>query len=202
MQIILSLPERIALYALPDLPEVHLDTDCVRVGPIDEPVRVILDLDASSAVVERVMSLPTSWTAGQWQLDAGGQWLDLGPSRHATELAAAKAQKNSEINAARLAANQSTFAHAGKLIACDPLSRSDIDGVNGFVALTGALPPGWPGAWKAADNSLLSIPDVAAWTAFYGAMVAAGNANFGKAQALKAALEAASTVAEVAAVVW
>lgn len=115
---------------------------------------------------------------------------------------ALKAAKNTEINAARLAANQGTFAHAGKLIACDPLSRSDIDGINGFVALTGSLPPGWPGGWKAADNSLLPIADVAAWTAFYGSMVAAGNAHFAHSQALKAQLAAATTAAEVAAITW
>lgn len=117
-------------------------------------------------------------------------------------LDALKAAKNTEINAARLAANQGTFEHAGKLIACDPLSRSDIDGINGFVALTGSLPPGWPGGWKAADNSLLPIADVAAWTAFYGAMVAAGNAHFAHSQALKSQLAAATTAEEVAAISW
>lgn len=112
------------------------------------------------------------------------------------------AAKNKEINAARLAANQGTFEHAGKLVACDPLSRSDIDAINGFVALTGSLPPGWPGGWKAADNSLLPIADVAAWTAFYGSMVAAGNAHFAHSQALKAQLAAATTAEEVAAISW
>lgn len=117
-------------------------------------------------------------------------------------LDALKAAKNAEINAARLVSNQGTFAHAGKLIACDPLGRSDIDGINGFVALTGSLPPGWPGGWKAADNSLLPIADVPAWTAFYGSMVAAGNAHFAHSQALKAQLAAATTAAEVAAISW
>ena len=81
-----------------------------------------------------------------------------------------------------VAASKWFDVHAGQ--------RYDLIGLFGFV-----LP-------FVRDNSLLPIPDVAAWTAFYGAMVAAGNANFGKAQQLKAALEAANTVAEVAAVVW
>ena len=117
-------------------------------------------------------------------------------------LAALKAAKNAEINAARLAANFSTFPHAGKAIACDQLSRSDIDGTNGFVSLYGALPPGWPGGWKAADNTYVTISTVDDWKAFYSSMFAAGNANFAKAQALKTQLEAATTAAEVAAIVW
>lgn len=113
-----------------------------------------------------------------------------------------KAAKNAEINAARAAANTSTFAHSGKTFSCDQLSRSDIDGVNGYVALYGALPPAFPGAWKAADNSYYPIADVAAWKAFYASMVATGAANFGHAQELKAQLAAATTPEEVAAIVW
>ena len=120
----------------------------------------------------------------------------------AEELDAAKEAKNAEINAARLAANTSTFAHAGKVFACDQLSRSDIDGTNGFVTLYGALPPGWPGGWKAVDNTYLPINDVAAWKDFYTSMFAAGAANFAKAQTLKASLDAATTLAQVRGIVW
>lgn len=114
----------------------------------------------------------------------------------------AKADKNNEINDARLAANQSYFVWSGKQIACDMLSRSDIDGVNGTVALTGALPVGWPGGWKAIDNTILSIPDVATWRSFYGAMVTTGMLNFQHSQALKATLAAATTIEEVDAISW
>lgn len=117
-------------------------------------------------------------------------------------LDASKSTKNAEINAARAAANTSIFAHGGKEFSCDPLSRGDIDGVNGEVALTGALPQGFPGAWKAVDNTWLPIPDAAAWTAFYRAMVAQGAANFAHAQELKAQLAAAITPEAVAAIVW
>lgn len=113
-----------------------------------------------------------------------------------------KAVKNAEINAARAAANTGTFDHVGKTFSCDALSRGDIDGVNGEVALTGALPQGFPGAWKAADNSYLPITDVPAWTAFYRAMVSQGAANFAHAQQLKAQLAAASTPEAVAAIAW
>lgn len=117
-------------------------------------------------------------------------------------LDALKAEKNAEINAARLAANFSTFAHGGKQFACDQLSRSDIDGTNGFVSLYGTLPPGWPGGWKAIDNSYAPIATVTDWKAFYASMFAAGNANFAHAQALKALLAAAATADEVAAIHW
>ncbi|MHB8123990.1 MAG: DUF4376 domain-containing protein [Desulfuromonadaceae bacterium] len=118
------------------------------------------------------------------------------------DITALKLAKNADINAARLAANFSTFPHAGKAIACDQLSRSDIDGTNGFVSLYGTLPPGWPGGWKAVDNTYVPISSVDGWKAFYSSMFAAGNANFAKAQALKTQLEAATTAAEVQAIVW
>lgn len=113
-----------------------------------------------------------------------------------------KDAKRSEINAARLAANFSMFTHAGKQIACDQLSRSDIDGANGFVSLHGVLPPGWPGGWKAMDNTYVAIASVNDWKAFYSSMFAAGNANFAKAQTLKNQLDAATTAEEVALIAW
>lgn len=113
-----------------------------------------------------------------------------------------KAAKNAQINAARAAANTGTFDHGGKTFSCDQLSRSDIDGVNGYVALYGALPPGFPGAWKAMDNTYLPLADVEAWKTFYTAMVATGAANFAHAQELKAQLAAATTPEAVAAIVW
>lgn len=113
-----------------------------------------------------------------------------------------KATKNAEINAARLKANRSTFPFGDKLIQCDELSRSDIDAVAMTVARTGALPAEFPGGWKALDNSIVPIPDVATWDAFYGAMVDQGTANFNKAQALKGQLKAAKTPEEVEAITW
>lgn len=127
---------------------------------------------------------------------ATGNWIDP------RTLADLKALKNAEINAARLAANRGTFTFMGKQISCDELSRSDIDGLNGIVSLLGAMPPDWIGFWKTADNDYIAIPDVATWTGLYGAMVAQGQANFARSQALKAALAAAATAAEVEAIAW
>jgi hypothetical protein len=132
-------------------------------------------------------------------------WVDAGNSAAedpAYTLEGAKAAKNAEINAARLSANRFTFPAGGKEFACDELSRSDIDGVNGYVTLFGALPASWPGYWKAIDNTQFPIATLTDWKAFYGAMVAAGNANFAHAQALKAQLAAATTFEQVNAINW
>lgn len=113
-----------------------------------------------------------------------------------------RATKNAAINAARLAANRSSFAFGGKQIACDELSALDIAAMNGIVSLTGAMPPNWLGQWKAMDNTYVPIPDRATWISFYAAMVQAGTANFSHAQSLKAALAAATTNAEVDSITW
>lgn len=128
--------------------------------------------------------------------------LDWGDEEIAADLNARKDAKRAEINAARLAVNFISFTHQGKVFACDTLSRSDIDGTNGFVALYGALPPGWPGGWKAMDNTYLVISTVAEWKAFYSSMFAAGSANFAHSQSLKSQLDAAATAEEVAAIQW
>jgi hypothetical protein len=117
-------------------------------------------------------------------------------------LAHAKEAKNTYINASRLKANQSFFSFAGKQIAADPLSRSDIDAINGEVSNTGSLPAGWPGAWKCMDNTLIAISNVGQWKEMYSAMVNTGTANFGKSQALKAQLAAASTIQQVDLITW
>ena len=120
----------------------------------------------------------------------------------APDIDALKLAKNEELNAAWLSANTSTFVHAGKDFGCDALSRSNIDGANGIISLINALPPEWPGGWKASDNTYLPIASVAEWKAFYGSMFAAGGANFAKAQALKQQLDAATTAVEIEAIKW
>jgi len=120
----------------------------------------------------------------------------------AAKQAGAKAVKNTEINLWRGQANSSTFTHLGKVIACDALSRSDIDGVAGSISLTGAFPVGFPGAWKAVDNSYLMLPTIQAFKDLYASMTAQGAVNFARAQTLKAALAAATTQAAIDAIVW
>lgn len=135
--------------------------------------------------------------------DLAAAWNALTPVPPAPPtLPELKADKNAEINTARLSANQTTFTHESKTFSCDQLSRSDIDGINGYVATRNALPAGWVGGWKAVDNSILPISDVAAWNAFYDSLIAQGQANFVHSQTLKAALANATTQAEIDAIVW
>jgi hypothetical protein len=130
-------------------------------------------------------------------------WIALTPTPpEPPTLTELKAAKNVEINTARLKANQTVFLYQGKQVACDQLSRSDIDGINGFVATRGALPNDWVGGWKALDNSIIPIQNITIWNAFYDSMIAQGQANFLKSQNLKAQLAAATTSEQIEAIVW
>lgn len=120
----------------------------------------------------------------------------------AAHISSLKVAKNAEINAARLVANFKTFTHVEKVFACDQLSRSDIDGTNGYVSLYNTLPPGWPGGWKSVDNTYLPITSVDDWKSFYTSMFVTGNEHFAHAQELKLQLEVATTAEEIQAIVW
>ena len=156
--------------------------------------------------------LPEFWTGAVWSY-VDGVWSIVDPDRHAQVVADAKARgaakldtlraaKNDEINAERERRTFGTFGHEGKAISCDTLSRSDIDGINGCVALNGAFPAIWPGVWKCADNTYLEIATIDEWKAFYGSMVAAGSALYAHAQELKAQLATATTADEITAIHW
>lgn len=124
------------------------------------------------------------------------------PEEIAAQFTALKTAKNLQINDWRATANKTHFPHSGKLIACDNLSRGDIDAVANSIALTGAFPTNFPGAWKAIDNSYIMLPDTEAFKAMHAAMTAQGTANFLHAQTLKTALAAATTEEQVNAIVW
>lgn len=193
-----QLKERYPLTLFPDGFAEDFE-DYAPVQQVDQP--------AHDPATHKIVRAPAVEAAGKWyqQWDVvplTEQELNDLADASAAALEAARAEKNAAINAARLAANFSTFTHAGKVFACDQLSRSDIDGTNGYVALHGALPAGWPGGWKAVDNTFYPIADVEAWKAFYGSMFAAGNVNFAHAQALKQALAAAQTIQDVEAIQW
>lgn len=123
-------------------------------------------------------------------------------ARKVPDLLALKTAKNAEINRWRAEENFTAFPHAGKSIACDALSRSDIDGVANQISLSGNFPTGFPMAWKAVDNTYIMLPDAAAFTDMYSSMTTQGSANFDHAQNLKAALATATTPEEIAAIVW
>ena len=154
------------------------------------------DGQALVALAATVFGWPTG--AGALHCSEVGElyWVD---QRSVTE---AKASKRAQINAWRLEANRTTFPFDGKQIACDELSRGDIDFIQGYVSRNAALPAGFPGAWKAVDNTYILVPDVATWDSIFNAMGAQGTSNFMYAQSLKAQLEAAQTLEEIDAIVW
>lgn len=167
-----------------------------------------LEFAGTRATCYVTSGVPTEYTAEQMALKANrppyaASWDNTSMSwTDQRSLDEMKVVKNDEINTQRLAANQTYFVYEGKQIATDLLSRSDIDAVNGTVSLTDALPDGFPGGWKCIDNSYVTIPDTETWIAFYSAMVTQGLVNFAHAQALKATLAAATTAAEIDAILW
>ena len=153
-----------------------------------------------------VLQSPPALSGSEVALWNGAEWSALAARpvvpKPAPDLEALRTAKNDEINAERERLTFDTFTHAGKGVSCDMLSRSDIDGINGYVALNGAFPAIWPGVWKCADNSYLTIATIDEWKAFYGAMVAAGSALYAHAQELKAALAKATTAEEIEGIKW
>ena len=128
--------------------------------------------------------------------------VDLSPDAIAAALDDAKKRKNSLINQWRLDANKTSFRYKSKTIACDALSRGDIDATNGEINNRNAMPVPWVGGWKAVDNTYVAINTVSEWRDFYSAMYQQGNTNFGYAQSLKTALAIASNIEQVEAIVW
>lgn len=106
------------------------------------------------------------------------------------------------IDESRLHANKSYFIFKGKQIATDELDQYDISYTTHHVNLNGALPPTFPGIWKAKDGSYIPIPDVTAWKEFIDAMYIQGSKNFMKSVVLKNQIAAAISFEQVDAVVW
>lgn len=136
----------------------------------------------------------------------GNPTVDSAEDSSNLTLDVAKATKYQQIDAARLAANLGKFPFAGKEISCDTLSRSDIDGVNGYVATFGTMPPNWLGLWKTTDpfpnETYVEIPTVVEWKTFYRAMYDQGQVNFNHSQALKTRLANCTSIQDVNAIHW
>lgn len=166
------------------------DADPVLASP--QPATTSSQTSSRNGVVQDVLG---NWVWA-WQVS------DIPAEIIAANLASAKTVKNLAINQWRLEANKTTFPYLGKTIACDSLSRSDIDGVAGCVSLTGVFPAGFPGAWKTVSNKYITLSTVQDFKDMYSAMTAEGTVNFNKSQVLKQALEAATTIEDVQAITW
>lgn len=115
-----------------------------------------------------------SWTTGLYSFEE----LDR-------MLADERLSVNERINLGRERANFHFFPFRGKRIACDRLSRSDIDGTSMYIAQFGSFPEDWVGGWKAMDNSYVSLATLEDWKEFIKAIFDQGQINFKHAQALK-----------------
>jgi hypothetical protein len=144
--------------------------------------------------------LATEWFAevsypGSWRVSAA--WEEKNAQVAVSTLQAAKAEANEAINQWRLKANQTSFPFNGKEIACDVLSRSDLDGMANYVNLFAEFPVGFANGWKCLDNTYIAFDDVQDFKDMYAAMVDTGNANFNRAQQLKQQLQQATTLKAV-----
>jgi len=128
--------------------------------------------------------------------------LDAKAAEAAQRMEASRARKVADINQARVSADGGYFEFGGKQIDTDLDSMRQINAVTNHVALMGDFPPGFPGAWKAVDNSYLPIPDVATWKEFISTMASKGVANFLRQQSLKADIAAASTMSAIDSIAW
>lgn len=111
-----------------------------------------------------------------------------------------KDRKRAEITRQRLAADGDHFEFQGKQI-----RTADKDMLDLLVAdarWRKGKPANWPGGWKAIDDTYVRIDLVEEWDAFFVAMYDTGIDNFMHSQALKAALEAATTPSEIQAITW
>lgn len=113
-----------------------------------------------------------------------------------------RADKIAAINQARVRADSSHFSFGGKQVQVDDASMRQIMAVTGYISLWGDFPPGFPGAWKAMDNTYIPLVDVAAWKDLIKAMATQGVENFAKQQTLKAEIAKAASMAAVEAINW
>lgn len=118
------------------------------------------------------------------------------------DFAVLKQRKHDHITKCKVDANERFFVYQGKEFSVSPASFKEMQGVCGWVGMTGSLPATFPNRWKADDNSYVLIPDVATWLDFYGTMIATGLNNFSKSELLKYYVSQCTTVEELDAIQW
>lgn len=143
-----------------------------------------------------------AWTRGWEVVPLTAPELDARQQEYAVRLAQAKASRKADLNVWRVQADASYFEFAGKRIAVDDAAMRQILGTSATVALVGSFPEGWPGGWKAMDNSYVPIPDVDTWKELIREMGKQGATNFARQQQLKALVDEAVTLSEVEAITW
>lgn len=182
------------------LPEV---ADALGYDLIEQADPPALDASRKKAVLGEAVSTGPGTFARNWRVvDLTPAELDAKAQEYADDLERVRHHKATELSQARAQADTSYFETGGKRIAVDALSSARITTISNYVALIGSLPAGWAGGWKAMDNSVHPIPDVAAWKAFVEAMTLQEVANHNKLQALKSELKLVKTRSGIDAMAW
>jgi hypothetical protein len=115
---------------------------------------------------------------------------DFPAEQIATIIADAKTKKLKALTDAKIEANSTSFTHLDKQIAFAASDMKEILSTASHVALFDALPAGWPGGWKAIDNSVIMMPTAADFKAMIVSMTTQGTTNFTRSQVLKAQVAA------------
>ncbi len=195
----ISQPQTVGEYQYP--PNWFADSD-QRAAHGIEPLRDTTPPTITSAqklVVDGYMrDAEDRWVANWLVIDLTEEEL----AQAAAALAAAKAAKMASIDAAHNLADSSSFPYLGKQISVNALAIRKMFATSGYIGMFGELPPDWPGAWLCTDGSPIMMPVVDDFKAMYAAMYAQGLANLTHGRDLLTALAAATTLAEVAAIVW
>jgi hypothetical protein len=174
---------------LPDLPQDH--------------EAILLDNDSDNLAILSSYWNGTNWvqrpanTPSYFKYDKVSEtWVD---SRNLDDV---KVAKLTELNKAYRTAMSGNFYFNTTPVQMGGYSKSNIDAVNGYISLNNSLPTNWSGTWKAADNSLIQIPDVSTWTEFYAAMIDQISNNFEKLQTLKTRVTNSNTIDKVDSISW
>lgn len=120
-------------------------------------------------------------------------------------LDARKKAKNEYITHARNDADYGVFIFSDHPVRADVASQLRMTSIGLYVLSSNALPPDFNGQWKCADNTYLTIPNVATWLAFHGALRLLQATNHSQSELLKAAIEAVSSTTPPSildAIVW
>jgi hypothetical protein len=139
---------------------------------------------------------PTPTSALEWNGGPDPVWVERG------DLDIQRAHKNAEINAAWISADSTAFPYAGEQFRAGADDALRLNSINGYISLTGEMPPEWVGVWKTMADTFIDLPNVESWKPFYTAFVMKGVTNYLAAQGLKARLAVATTAAEIASITW
>lgn len=138
----------------------------------------------------------------RWTI-AAGSYLDGGAiiDPNALDIDRARARKKQEIVTAWRAAEGAGYKTSFGVAQSDPESRARVTPMvlSAFMASVGNKP--FAAAWRMADNTAVAM-DAVKLCQFGAEMVAANDALYTKAQTLKTALLAATTLAAIAAIAW